>query len=245
MRPNRFSVHRPAHAAFTLIELLVVVSIVAVLAALLLPVVSGVRENGLSTKCISNLKQISAAMDLYANDNNGYYPPLSDKETTVAWDSGAISPYIAQRYTAGSKTGRQSVLFICPDAVYAGAVTSDLSRTYTATDCMLGRDPTSGANTSIYEGSNRTTFASMAGTLVLYDACQYQNNRYSTNTVPWASVSSSVDLKANSTAKTAFIDYRHRNAFHGLYADGHVDTIPRKSAPTTVTKLMWTGRTAQ
>ena len=60
---------------FTLIELLVAVGIVAVIAAILLPVFGAVREQGRRTTCQSNLKQIALAMQQYVQDNGGTYPP--------------------------------------------------------------------------------------------------------------------------------------------------------------------------
>ena len=51
---------------FTLIELLVVVSILGLLAALIYPVFTTVRENGRRATCASNLRQIGAAAPLYA-----------------------------------------------------------------------------------------------------------------------------------------------------------------------------------
>ncbi len=51
--------------AFTLIELLVVVSIIAVLAALLLPSLSKSKGRAQGINCVSNLKQLSLAWSLY------------------------------------------------------------------------------------------------------------------------------------------------------------------------------------
>ncbi|MBC7287703.1 MAG: type II secretion system protein [Armatimonadetes bacterium] len=63
---------------FSLIELLVVVGIIALLAGMLFPVFSASREKGRATRCIANLKQIGAAVDMYAADYDDRYPFAKD-----------------------------------------------------------------------------------------------------------------------------------------------------------------------
>ena len=60
---------------FTLVELLVVIAIIALLASLLVPTLKSAQESARSAMCQSNLRQIAAALSLYAADSEGYLPP--------------------------------------------------------------------------------------------------------------------------------------------------------------------------
>jgi prepilin-type N-terminal cleavage/methylation domain-containing protein/prepilin-type processing-associated H-X9-DG protein len=76
---NRHCQHsRQYHRAFTLIELLTVIAIIAILAAILIPVARRVRESARASVCVSNIRQVSIAMLLYADENNGILPTAGD-----------------------------------------------------------------------------------------------------------------------------------------------------------------------
>ena len=59
---------------FSLIELLCVIAIMAVLGAILIPVVGGVMCRARLAKCVANLSGLGAGFMLYAAENNGYFP---------------------------------------------------------------------------------------------------------------------------------------------------------------------------
>ena len=67
--------NRAACLIFTLVELLVVIAIIAILAALLLPALSGVRSQTKSLSCKNNLKSLGTANQLYGGDWNGHIVP--------------------------------------------------------------------------------------------------------------------------------------------------------------------------
>ena len=77
--------------AFTLIELLVVIAIIAILMAILMPALNRVKEQGKRAVCLSNLKQLTLAWILYADDNDGKLVngAAGFSNTTTGWGQHA------------------------------------------------------------------------------------------------------------------------------------------------------------
>jgi prepilin-type N-terminal cleavage/methylation domain-containing protein len=106
------SLNRPSsqsnRSGFTLTELLVVMAVLAVLAAVLLPVVAGARQRSATATCASNLRQIAVAFTQYCADYDQTFPgsrvtevhTLADVDQLWFWQ---IHPYL-----------RDSVLLHCP-----------------------------------------------------------------------------------------------------------------------------------
>ncbi|MFO1491800.1 MAG: prepilin-type N-terminal cleavage/methylation domain-containing protein [Kiritimatiellia bacterium] len=65
---------RRIHAAFSLVELLATVAIILILLSLLLPLTGLVRQRAETARCLSNLRQVMAATNVYTSEHDGFYP---------------------------------------------------------------------------------------------------------------------------------------------------------------------------
>ena len=131
----------PRCRAFTLIELLVVIAIVAILASLILPALASAKGAGKKAACLSNLRQIGIAIELYAGDGDGTIPfgPIAPQFTSPADfypSTGCPTSLLSLRGGApvglglllgGYLADTPKVLF-CPGADQRASVEQELAR---------------------------------------------------------------------------------------------------------------------
>jgi prepilin-type N-terminal cleavage/methylation domain-containing protein/prepilin-type processing-associated H-X9-DG protein len=137
-----------ADRGFTLIELLVVIAVIAILMAILMPALHRAREQGQRAACLSNLKQLTTAWILYADENDdkivagctgksgeynvpakedgwvhwmGYANETTEEKQIQAIEEGALFPF-----------SRTAKLYQCPSGLRGEM------RTYSVVDAMNG-----------------------------------------------------------------------------------------------------------
>jgi prepilin-type N-terminal cleavage/methylation domain-containing protein/prepilin-type processing-associated H-X9-DG protein len=139
---------------FTLIELLVVIAIIAVLLAILMPALSRVKEQGKRATCLSNLKQLTLAWIMYADEND---------DKLVNGDTGEYSihanetPWVLKDWQAGMTVKQKTdailngalwpytkslKLYKCPTVgkIIRGGAPEEIMRTYSVSDAMNCKD---------------------------------------------------------------------------------------------------------
>jgi prepilin-type N-terminal cleavage/methylation domain-containing protein/prepilin-type processing-associated H-X9-DG protein len=109
--------------AFTLIELLVVIAVIAVLTAILMPALSRAREQGRRVVCLNNLKQLTLAWVMYANDNDGKICAANVGHSDDGWVARMENTDSIDDQIAAMKAGRlypyckDLQLYKCPTGI--------------------------------------------------------------------------------------------------------------------------------
>lgn len=113
---------------FTLIELLVVVAIIVTLIALLLPSLANAKNQARDVACLSNLRQIGMASQVYLSENEQTFPLYSSSAPTYVWDR-SIAPYLNMLPTPAGNLSPTNVLR-CPRDLRRGDASFEPIRSY-------------------------------------------------------------------------------------------------------------------
>jgi prepilin-type N-terminal cleavage/methylation domain-containing protein/prepilin-type processing-associated H-X9-DG protein len=107
---------------FTLVELLVVIGIISILVAILLPALNKARQAAQAVACASHLRQIGLTVEMYRQENRGYYPPIAFEQTPGDPNSAYRWGVLLRPYLADSSTDKyvstRGVLY-CPSVPLA------------------------------------------------------------------------------------------------------------------------------
>jgi prepilin-type processing-associated H-X9-DG protein/prepilin-type N-terminal cleavage/methylation domain-containing protein len=220
----RITNHELRITAFTLIELLVVITIVAILAAMLLPALNGAKGRARSAQCMNNLKQLHTAAITYAGDHGDYLPPYSDPEPLgpdcrlTTWE-GKLAFILNQNPI----NGRDFPSFRCPGSKIAGGIcTYDMTYGW---NFFLGG--------YIYNPPVRVSSLQHASALIVI-SCTPR-----TNYPPYESYV----LREESSGGLYVANYCHFDRANVLFCDGHVEPKSKLSLNptwfTTQAKEMW------
>ncbi|MCU0772104.1 MAG: prepilin-type N-terminal cleavage/methylation domain-containing protein [Verrucomicrobia bacterium] len=221
----------PRGYGFTLIELLVVIAIIAVLAALLLPALSAAKAQALKTQCISNLRQLAIAWQIYPDDHgdrlvaNGYMDALGEAQL---WVSGgehrhpefftSQAALVDSRYALFANTIQNAAVYKCPadrqEPQWAG-VTHPKLRSYSL-NAHMGwthpRSPAVSATASLFRKSSGLSQGSPSALFTFVDGAPLN-----------LCTPAFVIYTGNSSWFWHRPSAEHRGAGTLAFADGHVE----------------------
>jgi len=210
------------HSGFTLIELLIVIAIIAILAAMLFPALSKVRDMAKSASCTNNLKQIGLSMYGYINDfNDNMTPYYMDFNGASAYWGNILAKYAelsGSTFWCGAKNPYQSDAF---NALTVGYIKS--------------RDPTISTFVCTTYGMQRQLReTAVGGTLPMKKIGQIKSPSQ-TSLIMDSLLTTDVNAEYRgyfyiyeafvTGSGKGILDNRHAGAVNVLFVDGHVSQM--------------------
>jgi len=210
---------------FTLVEILVVIAVIAILAALLLPALRKAKDKALEIQCVSNLKQMVLAMQLYASDYNTHYACNAPNGTsTPAAFPHWQSPYMGRLILNGTIEGNPANL----EGGYVAPFTStqrlrfyhcpSMSKVAAAFSPHGDGGYYFAYGLAMLHTAYLAKITSPSATMLLYDATICDGHGEPS---PWGSYGS---IKANAN-RDLYAGHRHNHGFTQGYVDGHASWL--------------------
>jgi general secretion pathway protein G len=206
--------------AFTLIELLVVIAIIAILAALLFPVFARAKESAKKTACVSNLKQMGAAITMYMTDYDDIFPnavDASDKWAPEIWSSipefQALIPTMPLMSEALQPYIKSKEIFHCPADTGTQMLDNHFPQVFKTAPSMYKVYGSSYFfRTEIaFRQFSQTTFKLPAQVNVMFDGAGHWH-------VPYRALGETDDF-------ASYIDLRSKYRYNTLFGDMHAKSL--------------------
>lgn len=227
--------YHTARRAFTLIELLVVIAIIAILAAILFPVFAQAREKARQTSCVSNMKQLGTAAQMYNQDYDGLYVPPYKYQGTAScanldWWDDLLQPYTKNRQIS-----------VCPSrkfTVGCEATRNKWANNGTEKWQSYGVNTVESWPTTGWSGATRFGYRKpLAAGATTFGESVHEAEIYEPAGTIWL-----VDVLAAELWNESSLDYagnvaafrRHSDGYNAVYGDGHAKWLKAGASKPTM-----------
>jgi prepilin-type processing-associated H-X9-DG protein/prepilin-type N-terminal cleavage/methylation domain-containing protein len=239
----------PARKKFTLIELLVVISIIAILAAMLLPALQKAKMTAHSANCISNLKQLGMGEINYQNDNNGYLHGWAMRVANPKYASNVGGAcWQVFLYVRGYLPKPGGGIFLCsghvetPDNEYVNDnswAAGDYCRSsnYAANDQLMAAyaGGTNNNGSAIVAALKESAIKNPSSKMMFADGPQ----KYVSGTLKkgLSSISFSTNMLRETDVAWGRFYYAHSGKINACFVDGHVRAVSHREGLSDAVKL--------
>ncbi|HEX5244768.1 MAG TPA: type II secretion system protein [Tepidisphaeraceae bacterium] len=231
--------------AFTLVELLVVIGIIAVLLAILLPMLARVRDRGRAIKCANNMRQIYMACVMYSNvlgklpiPGETGYPGGLEPGSCAAYGGGGLDYERGSLWDfLGSSKADRSATFLCPsddqiaEAIGGGKVGTKPTIQYNYAwnlsycfNCEMRGPLEPFINEAVHKDPPgiRMTDISRPDRKILIIEVEHPDRLY----FDYMASAGPVTLGTATPSYQCTLTHRHLGKGNQCFADGHIEMIP-------------------